>query len=75
MSSFRDRQRAELLNLPDVLATRNAKNGPVELIVFFVGACVFALLAMRFGADSRSPPPSKEQDLAELGADSLAVHH
>jgi hypothetical protein len=39
----------------------------VELIVCFVGLCVAAVLAMRFGVDSRTPPPSKEQDLADLG--------
>lgn len=39
----------------------------MELSVCFVALCIVAVLAVRFGADSRTPSPSKEQDLADLG--------
>jgi hypothetical protein len=41
--------------------------GTMEVIVFVIGLGAVAVLAMRFGADSRPPAPSKEQDLADLG--------
>jgi len=39
----------------------------VELIIFVGVLCIVAVLAMRYGYDSRIPPDSKEQDLASLG--------
>ena len=39
----------------------------MELIVFVIALCILAVLAQRFGHDSRMPADSKEQTLAELG--------
>jgi hypothetical protein len=39
----------------------------VDLIVFVAVLSCVAVLAMRFGYDSRMPAPSKEHDLANFG--------
>ena len=41
----------------------------MELIIFLVVLCIMGALATRFGFNSRTPPPSKEQRLAELGTE------
>jgi tRNA A37 N6-isopentenylltransferase MiaA len=38
----------------------------MELLLFVVGSSVLAILAMRYGHDSREPADSKEQTLANL---------
>ena len=39
----------------------------MELLIFVAALSLFAVLAMRFGSDSRQPADSKEQQLADLG--------
>jgi hypothetical protein len=39
----------------------------VELIIFVTTLCIVGVLAARIGHDSRMPPDSKEQDLANFG--------
>jgi hypothetical protein len=46
----------------------------VELMIFVSGLCVLAVLALRFGHDSRPPAHSKELDLANLGLSSPSFH-
>jgi hypothetical protein len=42
----------------------------MELIVFVIALFILAVLAQRFGHDSRMPADSKEQALANLGLSS-----
>jgi len=39
----------------------------MELFIFVGTLCVLAVLAMRYGYDSRETVDSKEQELAKLG--------